>query len=67
MRGGFSDTKVTNSFLPTALDFTPDGRMLVASKTGQLYVYGQNGDRLANPALNLGPEVCGNSERGCSG
>ncbi len=65
--GGFSDTKVTDSFLPTALDFTPDGRMLVASKTGQLYVYDQDGERLANPALSLGSEVCGNSERGLLG
>ena len=65
--GGFSDTKVTDSYLPTALDFTPDGRMLVASKTGQLYVYNQAGDRLANPALNLAPETCGNSERGLLG
>ena len=65
--GGFSDTKVTDSFLPTALDFTPDGRMLVASKTGQLYVYDQGGDRLANPALDLGTQVCGNSERGLLG
>jgi len=65
--GGFSDVKVTDSYLPTALDFTPDGRMLVASKTGQLYLYDQAGRRLANPALNLGPEVCGNSERGLLG
>ena len=64
---GFSDTKVTDSFFPTALDFTPEGRMLVASKTGQLYIYDQSGDKLANPALNLGPEVCGNSERGLLG
>jgi glucose/arabinose dehydrogenase len=65
--GGFSDTRVTDSFLPTALDFTPDGRMLVTSKTGQLYVYDQAGNKLANPALDLGPETCGNSERGLLG
>src|SRR3712207_252891 len=65
--GGFSDTKVTDSFFPTALAFTPDGRMLVASKTGQIYVHDQGGKRLANPALNLGPEVCSNSERGLLG
>ncbi len=36
--GDFSDTKFASSPLPTALDFTPDGRMLVTSKTGELYV-----------------------------
>jgi glucose/arabinose dehydrogenase len=48
--GGFSDTKVTDPHLPTAPDFTPDGRMLVTSKTGELYVYDGSGNRLANPA-----------------
>ncbi len=64
---GFTDTKVTDSFLPTALDFTPDGRMLVTSKSGQLYVYGPGGEKLANPALDLGSETCDNSERGLLG
>ena len=63
--GGFSDTKVTDSYLPTALDFAPDGRMLVTSKTGELYVYDGGGNRLANPALDL--PVCANSERGLLG
>jgi glucose/arabinose dehydrogenase len=63
--GGFSDTKVADSHLPTAPDFTPDGRMLVTSKTGGLYVYGGSGNRLANPALDL--PVCANSERGLLG
>lgn len=63
--GGFSDTKFADAPLPTALAFTPDGRMLVTSKTGGLYTYDQNGERLANPALNL--SVCANSERGLLG
>ncbi|MEJ7841867.1 MAG: PQQ-dependent sugar dehydrogenase, partial [Rubrobacter sp.] len=63
--GDFSDTKFAGSPLPTALDFTPDGRMLVTSKTGELYTYGKDGTRLANPALNL--SVCANSERGLLG
>jgi glucose/arabinose dehydrogenase/PKD repeat protein len=63
--GDFSDTKFASSPLPTALAFTPDGRMLVTSKTGELYVYGKEGDRLANPALSL--PVCSNSERGLLG
>ena len=63
--GDFSDTKFAGSPVPTALDFTPDGRMLVTSKTGELYTYGKDGTRLANPALKL--SVCANSERGLLG
>ncbi len=63
--GGSSETKVTDSHLPTALNFTPDGRTwLVTSKTGELYVYDGSGNRLANPALDL--PVCANSEPVCS-
>ncbi|HEX2742543.1 MAG TPA: PQQ-dependent sugar dehydrogenase, partial [Rubrobacter sp.] len=61
---GFGDGKVADVPLPTALDFTPDGRMLVTSKSGQLYVVA-NGRR--SEALNLGPDVCSNSERGLLG
>jgi hypothetical protein len=32
----FTDSLVTGVQLPTALDFTPDGRMVVTSKPGQL-------------------------------
>ncbi len=63
--GGFSDTKVSDSHLPTALDFAPDGRTLVTSKTGELYVCDGSGDRLANPALDL--PLFANSERGLLG
>jgi glucose/arabinose dehydrogenase len=49
---------------PTALDFTPDGRMLVTSKPGQLYV--ADGGR-RSVTLDLGPDVCSNSERGLLG
>jgi len=64
--GGFSDVKVTDSHLPTALDFTPDGRMVVAGKSGQVYLYDRSGNNLAKPeAMNL--PVCDNSERGLLG
>jgi glucose/arabinose dehydrogenase len=64
--GGFSDVRVTDSHLPTALDFTPDGRMVVGSKSGQVYLYDKSGNNLAKPeALNL--PVCDNSERGLLG
>lgn len=61
---GFSEVKVTDVPLPTALDFTPDGRMLVTSKPGQVYTY-EDGQR--RRILNLGPETCDNSERGLLG
>ena len=41
--------------------------MLVTSKPGQLHVFDQGGNPLASPVLNLGPEVCDNSERGLLG
>jgi glucose/arabinose dehydrogenase len=61
---GFSETKVTDVPLPTALDFTPDGRMLVTSKSGQVYAY-EAGQR--RRILDLGPATCDNSERGLLG
>lgn len=61
---GFGDAKVADVPAPTALDFTPDGRMLVTSKSGQLYVVA-NGRR--SEALDLGSDVCSNSERGLLG
>ena len=74
---GFTDTLVTDSsdtlvndpspLLPTALAFTPDGRMLVTSKPGKLYVYDQSADPALSLVLNLGPETCDNSERGLLG
>ena len=64
---GFSDAKVVDVTQPTALAFTPDGRMLVTSKPGQLHVFDQGGNPLSSPVLNLGPEVCDNSERGLLG
>jgi glucose/arabinose dehydrogenase len=64
--GGFSDVKVIDSHLPTALDFTPDGRMVVAGKSGQVHPYDRSGNNLAKPeAMNL--PVCDNSERGLLG
>jgi glucose/arabinose dehydrogenase len=64
--GGFIEDHVTDVPMPTALAFTPDDRMLVTSKSGQLYVYeNENGQRTR--ALNIGPWVCDNSERGLLG
>jgi glucose/arabinose dehydrogenase len=61
---GFDQKKVADVTAPTALDFTPDGRMLVTSKPGQLYVV-DSGEM--SVALSFGPRVCSNSERGLLG
>jgi glucose/arabinose dehydrogenase len=62
----FADTLVTNLSNPTALAFTPDGRLLLTQQTGQLRVY-QGGALLATPALDLSGDICSNSERGLLG
>jgi glucose/arabinose dehydrogenase len=62
---GFTDDKVVDVSSPTALAFTPDGRMLVTSKAGVLHVYDPSGAELSSFAL---PEpVCSNLERGLLG
>lgn len=73
---GFTDALVTRVPAPTALAFTPDGRMLITTQAGRLRVY-QDGSLQATPALDLadpnadGDEgdgvVCSNSERGLLG
>ena len=60
------DALVTNIGGPTAIAFTPDGRLLITTQGGQLRVY-QNGNLLGAPALDLSSRVCANSERGLLG
>jgi glucose/arabinose dehydrogenase len=60
---GFADNLVARVPFPTALAFTPDGRMLITSKVGKLYVY-QNGALVAAPALDLSAKLCVERERG---
>ena len=64
---GFTDALVTNVSLPTALAFTPDGRLLITTQPGALRVY-QGGALLATPALTF-PDgsICTESERGLLG
>src|SRR5258706_5564123 len=65
---GFSDTPVAPVASPTALAFTPDGRLLITSQTGQLRVFENS---TLTTALDLGPGglnvLCANSERGLLG
>jgi glucose/arabinose dehydrogenase/PKD repeat protein len=65
---GFTDALVANLSSPTALAFTPDGRLLLTQQTGQLRVY-QNGALAANPAFdfNAGNRICSDFERGLLG
>src|SRR5262245_15018292 len=67
---GFTDTLVAAVEDPTALTFTPDGRLLVTSQTGRLHVV-EGGALLPQPAFDLGPGgqdvLCSTSERGLLG
>lgn len=66
---GFTDTLVPglgNLTQPTAFAFTPDGRMLIATKPGRLLVHA-DGDLLDTPALDISGRICAGSERGLLG
>jgi uncharacterized protein (TIGR03437 family) len=61
------DEEVFRVGAPTAIAFTPDGRMLVTTQPGALRVY-QNGQLLSAPALQFpSTRICSNSERGLLG
>ena len=63
---GFTDELVATIPAPTALAFTPDGRLLVTTQPGQLRVV-KGGSLLPTLALDLAPRLCSNSERGLLG
>jgi len=64
---GFSDELVTKApGGPSEIAWTPDGRMLIATKNGQLRVYA-NGALVATPAIDLAGVMCTNAERGLQG
>jgi glucose/arabinose dehydrogenase len=63
---GFTDSLVASVGGPTAIAFTPDGRMLVTTQAGRLRVV-QNDALLATPALDLTSRICSTSERGMLG
>jgi glucose/arabinose dehydrogenase len=64
---GFSDALVTTVAGPTALAFTPDGRLLVTTQAGQLRVYRAGTLVFDKVAIDLGPRLCSDSERGLVG
>jgi glucose/arabinose dehydrogenase len=68
---GFTDSLVANIYGPTAIAFTPDGRILVTSQPGKLRVV-QNGSLLSTPALDIAngwslSHICNNRDRGLLG
>src|SRR5438105_15963118 len=64
---GFTAALVTALGSPTAIAFTPDGRMLVTTQTGTLRVYASSA-LVATPAITFpGTALCTNSERGLLG
>src|SRR5918995_5579236 len=62
----FTDALVANVDSPTAMAFTPDGRMLVTTQTGTLSIY-KDGVLLSNSALDISDKVCTNNGRGLLG
>ena len=63
---GFADQLVGKVGEPTAMAFTPGGRILVTSKSGQLHVI-EKGTVLPTPAIDLSNKICANGERGLVG
>lgn len=63
---GFSDALVLSLPTPTAMAWTPDGRMLLTQKTGEVRVV-RDGVLKPAPALVLGSRLCTNGERGLEG
>jgi glucose/arabinose dehydrogenase len=63
---GFEDQLVAKVAGPTAIAFTPDGRILVTSHFGKLYVI-QGGSLVSTPAIDLSAKVCDDKERGLLG
>jgi glucose/arabinose dehydrogenase len=61
----FSDDLVVTVSLPTAIAFTPDGRMLVTTQGGALYA--ASGGVLGAAVLDLSSRICATSERGMLG
>jgi glucose/arabinose dehydrogenase len=62
----FEDALVTNISAPTAIAFTPDGRLLITTQQGAVRVF-QNGTLLGTAAININSKLCTNSERGLLG
>ncbi len=61
---GFTETKLIGNINPTTLEITPDGRVLLCEKSGNIRVY-KNGAWLTTPMLTLDADY--QEERGLLG
>jgi glucose/arabinose dehydrogenase len=67
VRSGFEDRLVVSpGDRPMGLAFTPDGRMLIPLKHGQVRMY-KNGQLLQTPALSISGRICSGRESGLLG
>lgn len=66
---GFGEEELADVAAPTDLAFLPDGRLLIASQPGQLFVLPAGTTEKTDPdlALDLSAQICGNGERGLLG
>jgi glucose/arabinose dehydrogenase/chitodextrinase len=64
--GFYSQMVVDGLTNPTAIAWTPDGRMLIALKEGKVLVY-QSGQLLATPFIDISDEVNDVADRGLLG
>src|SRR5689334_5823410 len=63
----FTDSLVTGVPAPTAMAFTPDGRLLISTQNGTLRVY-KDSTLYPTPALSFSSsKLCANGERGLLG
>lgn len=63
---GFDDRRITSVERPTAMAFTPDGRMLVGTQPGVLRLR-KVGATSTSKVLDISGKICSNSERGMLG
>ncbi len=66
MPAGFEDRLIGSVGYPSGLAPTPDGRMLITTRIGQVLIYENNAIR-STPALDLASRLCTNMERGLVG
>ena len=62
--GGFTDSAVMSISAPTDIAFLPDGKMLVTSQGGKLYM---RSGSTTTPLLDLSGKLCSDFERGLLG
>jgi glucose/arabinose dehydrogenase len=64
---GFEVRSVGRFLAPTAMVFTPDGRLVVTTQLGLVRIFDRAGHLLRKPALDFSGRVCTQRERGMSG